>query len=69
MADTPKSQNITWHGAEITQEQREAAVGQNGCDADASPLPVSSLTSTTDSERVAVKAWICLSLTCSGWKR
>ena len=31
MADTPKSQNITWHGAEITQEQREAAVGQNGC--------------------------------------
>ena len=31
MADTPKSQNITWHGAEITQEQREAAVGQQGC--------------------------------------
>ena len=27
----PKSENITWHDAEITQEQRETAVRQKGC--------------------------------------
>ena len=26
----PKSKNITWHGAEVTTEQREEAVGQKG---------------------------------------
>jgi adenylylsulfate kinase len=31
MADAPKSQNITWHGAEVTQAEREAAIGQRGC--------------------------------------
>ena len=27
----PKSKNITWHGAEVTQDQREQAIGQKGC--------------------------------------
>ncbi len=27
----PKSKNITWHGAEITQAQREEAIEQKGC--------------------------------------
>ncbi len=27
----PKSKNITWHGANITNEERAAAVGQSGC--------------------------------------
>ncbi len=27
----PKSKNITWHGAEISQEQREQAIDQKGC--------------------------------------
>lgn len=27
----PKSKNITWHGAEVTQEQREEAIDQKGC--------------------------------------
>ena len=31
MSDEPKSKNITWHGAEITTEQRESALGQQGC--------------------------------------
>jgi len=31
MSGEPKSKNITWHGAEVTQDQREAAVGQRGC--------------------------------------
>jgi len=26
-----KATNITWHGANVTQEEREAAVGQGGC--------------------------------------
>ncbi len=31
MSEEPKSKNITWHGAEISQEQRETALGQKGC--------------------------------------
>lgn len=27
----PKSKNITWHGAEVSQEQREEILGQHGC--------------------------------------
>jgi adenylylsulfate kinase len=27
----PKSKNITWHGAEVTQEEREQILGQRGC--------------------------------------
>ena len=27
----PKSKNITWHGANVTQEERFAAIGQKGC--------------------------------------
>ncbi|MBN2798964.1 MAG: adenylyl-sulfate kinase [Deltaproteobacteria bacterium] len=27
----PKSKNITWHGAEVTQEEREQLRGQRGC--------------------------------------
>lgn len=27
----PKSHNITWHGAEVTQEEREQLRGQRGC--------------------------------------
>ena len=27
----PKSKNITWHGAEVTQAQREEAISQKGC--------------------------------------
>lgn len=27
----PKSSNITWHGAEVTTEQREQAIQQKGC--------------------------------------
>ncbi len=30
MSDAPKSQNIVWHGAEVTQAQREALIGQKG---------------------------------------
>lgn len=31
MSDQPKSQNITWHGAEVTRDQREQLLGQRGC--------------------------------------
>jgi adenylylsulfate kinase len=31
MADEPKSKNITWHGAEVSQAQREEIMGQRGC--------------------------------------
>ena len=31
MSGEPKSKNITWHGAEVTQDEREAAIGQRGC--------------------------------------
>ncbi len=31
MAETPKSQNIRWHGAELTQDEREKRLGQRGC--------------------------------------
>ncbi|MBX2797440.1 MAG: adenylyl-sulfate kinase [Myxococcales bacterium] len=31
MSDEPKSKNITWHGAEVSTEEREAALGQKGC--------------------------------------
>lgn len=27
----PKSKNITWHGADVTQEEREQVLGQKGC--------------------------------------
>lgn len=27
----PKSKNITWHGANVTLEEREAVLGQKGC--------------------------------------
>ncbi len=27
----PKSQNIHWHGAEVTKEERESILGQKGC--------------------------------------
>jgi adenylylsulfate kinase len=27
----PKSKNITWHGAEVTREEREKILGQKGC--------------------------------------
>jgi adenylylsulfate kinase len=27
----PKSKNITWHGANVTAEEREAIIGQKGC--------------------------------------
>ena len=27
----PKSKNIRWHGADITQDEREKALGQRGC--------------------------------------
>jgi adenylylsulfate kinase len=29
--DEPKSKNITWHGASVTTEEREAVLGQKGC--------------------------------------
>lgn len=28
---TPKSQNITWHGANVTREEREQLLSQKGC--------------------------------------
>ena len=28
---TPKSTNITWHGANVTPQEREAAMSQRGC--------------------------------------
>ena len=31
MTDQPKSENITWHGAECTYPERAAARGQHGC--------------------------------------
>ncbi len=31
MGEATKSQNITWHGAEITTAQREELIGQRGC--------------------------------------
>lgn len=31
MSDEPKSKNITWHGAEVTQDEREAILNQKGC--------------------------------------
>jgi adenylylsulfate kinase len=31
MSDEPKSKNITWHGAEVTREEREQIIGQKGC--------------------------------------
>jgi adenylylsulfate kinase len=31
MSDEPKSKNITWHGAEVTREEREQILGQKGC--------------------------------------
>ena len=31
MSDEPKSKNIHWHEAEVTQEQRETLLGQKGC--------------------------------------
>lgn len=31
MSDEPKSKNITWHGAEVTQAEREQILGQRGC--------------------------------------
>ncbi|MEO0605722.1 MAG: adenylyl-sulfate kinase [Myxococcota bacterium] len=31
MSDQPKSTNIHWHEAEVTQEQRETLLGQKGC--------------------------------------
>ncbi|MEN0068493.1 MAG: adenylyl-sulfate kinase [Myxococcota bacterium] len=31
MSDEPKSKNIHWHAAEVTQEQRETLIGQKGC--------------------------------------
>ena len=31
MSDEPKSKNITWHGAEVTREEREEILGQKGC--------------------------------------
>jgi adenylylsulfate kinase len=31
MSEQPKSQNITWHGAEVTREQREQLLAQKGC--------------------------------------
>ena len=27
----PKSKNITWHGSEVSQEQRELLIDQKGC--------------------------------------
>lgn len=29
--DEPKSKNITWHGANVTTEEREGILGQKGC--------------------------------------
>jgi adenylylsulfate kinase len=31
MSDEPKSKNITWHGPEVTQAEREQILGQRGC--------------------------------------
>jgi adenylylsulfate kinase len=31
MSDEPKSKNITWHGAEVTRDEREQILGQKGC--------------------------------------
>ncbi|MEZ4241301.1 MAG: adenylyl-sulfate kinase [Myxococcota bacterium] len=31
MSEQPKSQNITWHGAEVTRDEREQLLGQKGC--------------------------------------
>ena len=31
MSDEPKSKNITWHGAEVTREEREEILSQKGC--------------------------------------
>ena len=31
MSVEPKSKNITWHGANVTQDERFQAVGQKGC--------------------------------------
>ncbi len=31
MSDEPKSKNITWHGAEVSREEREQVLGQQGC--------------------------------------
>ncbi len=31
MSGTPKSQNITWHGANVSSEERERIRGQRGC--------------------------------------
>ncbi|MEQ1568168.1 MAG: adenylyl-sulfate kinase [Myxococcota bacterium] len=31
MSDEPKSKNITWHGAEVSRDEREAILGQKGC--------------------------------------
>lgn len=31
MSEEPKSKNITWHGAEVTRDEREKILGQRGC--------------------------------------
>ena len=31
MSDEPKSKNITWHGAEVSRDEREQILGQKGC--------------------------------------
>jgi len=31
LSDEPKSKNIHWHDAEVSQDQREALIGQKGC--------------------------------------
>jgi adenylylsulfate kinase len=31
MSVEPKSKNITWHGANVTQDERHEAIGQRGC--------------------------------------
>ncbi|MEQ1504353.1 MAG: adenylyl-sulfate kinase [Myxococcota bacterium] len=31
MSEQPKSKNITWHGSEVSRDEREALFGQKGC--------------------------------------